>query len=298
VAPPASHTSVTTALTIASSSNNLLYLGSASPVPGRWEWPDVEPQLPCAATWRWPRGAVFPAQRRQRVGVVVHLGFSLIDGLGQAFLFSVPGFKNVTIGASNINSLAANYTACQAPISFTNGLRAPTQPSSSNGPVRFSYSYSISDGATYRMVGNLTFTTVSAFANSHDLLANPYQIVTKDTGTRTYTYLPTSTQLTSTVHGLNQLASVLAKQRFYPYTLLSAPGVYTINSVPFFDADGLEFAVTPSIPVNGNAPGVGSQYTATTLSVTTAPSMVAVLTDGVYTNAPLLASQVQSYTLM
>jgi hypothetical protein len=127
-------------------------------------------------------------------GAVVEVGSSLVDGLGHAFLSSVPGFKNVTIGASNINSIAANYAACQAPISFTNGLRAPTQPSSSNGAVRFSYSYSISDGATYRVVGNLTITTASAFANSHDLLGNPYQIVTNVTGICICTYWPTSTQ--------------------------------------------------------------------------------------------------------
>ena len=72
-----------------------------------------------------------------------------IDSLGSAFLSSVPGFLNVTIGASNINSLAAKYSTCQAPITFTNGLRrAHTAQQRSTAPCASAYTYTgQSDGA-------------------------------------------------------------------------------------------------------------------------------------------------------
>ena len=117
-----------------------------------------------------------------------------VDRLGTAFVSSVPGFTNVPIGASNLNSLAANYDQCQAPITFTNGLRPPTQPSASNGALRIQYSYSISDGVNYTVQGNLTISTASAFATLKDQLGNPYQQVVNVTGIRTYTYLATGQQ--------------------------------------------------------------------------------------------------------
>ena len=287
--------SFSTSLTLAiSSSADLLYLATAFPIDRNGvTWNLSSPvQLPGAG----------PAVLSSLInvvnvsGAIVEAGSSVVDGLGQALLSSVPGFVNVTIGAANINSLAVNYASCQAPITFSNGLRQPTQPSASNGGLRNSYSYFISDGATYAVQGNLTITSTSAFATSQDMLGNPYQVVVNVTGTRIYTYLPTHAQLTSTVHGLGQTVSF---QRFYPYAYLSsAPGVYTVNTAPFFDADGLEFAVTPSIPANGSPPFSGTQYTTTTLSVATTPSMVAVLTEGVYTNAPLQSLQTQSYTLL
>ena len=295
--------SFTTTLSLASSgsvslnNNHLLYLGSALPVDGNGlTWNLSFPvQLPGAG----PAVLYSLINVVNASGAVVEAGASVVDGLGQAFLSSVPGFVNVTIGASNVNSLAANYVSCQAPITFTNGLRQPTQPSASNGALRISYSYFISDGATYSVQGNLTITTASAFATTKDMLGNPYQTVVNVTGSRTYTYLPTQTRLTSIIHGLSQSVSVLATQRFYPYPLLSsAPGVYTMNTAPFFDADGLEFAVAPSIPANGSPSGTGTQYTASTLSIITTPNMVAVLTEGVYNNAPLLNLQTQSYTLL
>ena len=123
-------------------------------------------------------------------GIVVEGAESRVDGVGSAFLSTVPSFMNVTIGASNLNALAPSYATCSAPITFTNGLRPPTQPSVSNGGTRISYSYFISDGVTYSVQGNLTLTTSSAFGNNADLLGNPYQIVTNVAGSRLYTHIP------------------------------------------------------------------------------------------------------------
>ena len=220
-----------------------------------------------------------------------------IDGLGSAFLSNVPGFTNVTIGASNINALAPVYGTCQAPITFTNGLRAPTQPSVSNGALHFLYSYFISDGVTYSVQANLSVNTASQFANNKDQLANPYQVITGVTGTRLYTYIPSGQTVFSTITGLSTAANSLADQRFYPYSLLgAAPGVYTSNTAPLFDAEGMSFSVTPSIPVNGVAPNLGTQLTATTLFMSAVQSS-AVLNEAAYINLPLVNLQQQTYTL-
>ena len=181
-------------------------------------------------------------------------------------------------------------------LSVTNGLRAPTQPSASNGGVTIFYSYFISDGATYTVVGNLTLTTSSAFATNKDSLGNPYQTIVSVTGTRTYTYLPNNTVLTSTVSGVSTAAYPSADARFYPYALLSSsPGVYTLNTAPLWDYEGLEFAVSPSIPQLGRYPGSGTQYNATSLYYN-APETTAVLVDGYYVTLPLVALQQQTYS--
>ena len=220
-----------------------------------------------------------------------------MDGLGEAFLSNIPGFLNVTIGASNINALAADYAACQAPLTFTNGLRAPTEPSASNGAVQFNYSYTVSDGATYLVQGNLTITTTSAFATQKDQLGSPYQTVINVTGTRLYTYLPTGAVLLSSVNGISTAANANADQRWYPYALLSsAPGVYSMTTAPFLDFDGLEFNVSPSIPVNGSPPGVAPLYTATSVYFST-PEPTAVLTENYYYHLPIIRLQQQIYTL-
>ena len=86
-------------------------------------------------------------------GVVAEVGASQVDGGSQAFLSDIPGFVNVTLSAGDLNALAPNYDACQAPITFTNGLRAPIQPSDSNGAVQFPYSYFISDGQHVQRAG-------------------------------------------------------------------------------------------------------------------------------------------------
>ena len=223
-----------------------------------------------------------------------------IDTLGSAWLSTIPGFTNVTIGASNINALAPNYATCQAPISFTNGLRAPTQPSAANGAVRFLFTYTISDGATYQVQGNLTMTATSAFATTRDSLGNPYQTIVNITGTRTYTYYATGETITSQVTGITNVTYAAANQRFYPYALLSAaPGVYNINSAPFFDYDGVEFSIVPS------APKLGANMTSTPLEsganvYYSATATQSYLTEGnvMSGHTPLATLQQQSYILL
>ena len=181
-------------------------------------------------------------------------------------------------------------------LSVTNGLRVPTQPSASNGARVVLYSYYISDGSTYSVQANLTLTMNSAFATSQDVLGNPYQNVTAVTGSRLYTYLPTMATVLSSITGLSTASYQYADQRFYPYSLLaSAPGTYTINTVPFVDYDGIEFSIFPSSPVNGAAPGTAPQYNATSIYVTSS-STTAVLTEGYYVTAPLASLQQQTYT--
>ena len=184
------------------------------------------------------------------------------DPAGQVWQATIPGYtNNLGIGASNVNALAVNATACQAPITFINGLRPPTQPSTSNGATRFYYNYQVSDGATYSVQTNLTI-GASSFAATADALGNPYQSITTITGTRTYTYLPTgqvqvynvtskSIAAVATGDGVDTTPS----QRFYPYSLLAAtPGVYTQNTAPFIDNAGIEFMISPGAPPNGLPP--------------------------------------------
>ena len=286
IAPPAS---------APAANNNLLYLNSQSPVDGAGvsvalgaptQLPGNGPeQLASLINWYNQSGS----------GIVLE-GTSLrVDGLGSSFLSSVPGFFNVTIGPANVNALSMDYDNCRAPISFTNGLRIPTQPSASNGRQVFNYSYSVSDGATYVVAGNLTFFCTSGFAATSDQLGNPYQVVVNVTGTRLYTHIPSGGQVFSTVSGLSETAFAFASQRFYPYALLSAsPGVYTMTTAPFLDHEGVEFNIYPSAPVNGLAPGVGTQYNATNVYFTT-PEPTAVLTEGFYVNQPIPELQVQRY---
>jgi hypothetical protein len=268
---------------------NLLYLNSASPLDANGLTFNLATavQLPgVGPSTLWSTLNVHSA-----FGVVVEGASSKVDGAGIAFSSSVSGFTNLTIGASNVNALAVNYAACQAPITFTNGLRQPTQPSSFNGAVRFAFSYFLSDGATYSVTVNLSISAVSAFATTHDLLGNPYQVVTGITGTRTYSYLPTGAQVVSQVTWVSS-----ASAHFYPYALLSsAPGVYTMANAAYLDAEGLTFSITPQAPSNGAAPGVGSQCSSVTVHVVTTNQTVTQLNEGAYTSAPLLAVQQQLY---
>ena len=166
----------------------------------------------------------------------------------------------------------------------------------SNGGTRLSYSYFISDGATYSVSTNLTITTLSAFATTVDTLGNPYQTVTGVTGTRRYTFLPTGATVVSTVSGLSTLPSSAPDQRFYPYSLLaSGPGVYTTFTAPLLDSNGIGFTVSPVIPVNGVAPGTGTQYNSTSIYFLSTLTTV-VLIDGVYISPPLVSNQQQYYS--
>ena len=286
IAPPAS---------APANNSNLLYLASQSPVDAAGL--SLALNTPIQLAGNGPAQLFSLINWFNQSGIVIEGNSFRVDGLGSAFLSTVPGFLNVTVGAGNVNALAPNYGTCQAPISFTNGLRPPTQPSVSNGAMVFTYSYSVSDGVTYVVSGNLTITCTSQFASLTDQLGNPYQIVTNVQGTRLYTYLPNGAQILSTVSGLSEAAYALASQRFYPYALLSAsPGVYTMSTAPFLDHQGVEFNIVPSAPVNGLAPGVGVQYNATTVYFTT-PEPSAVLTEGYFINQPLINLQYQLYTL-
>ena len=112
--------SVPTPFTLAklgsSGSNNLLYLNSALPF-------DTN-----GLTWNFTANPIQtpghgPLALSTTLGIyntsnaILEARSARIDPLGSAFLSSVPGFNNITIGASNINSLAAQYSTCTAPIS-------------------------------------------------------------------------------------------------------------------------------------------------------------------------------------
>ena len=276
--------------------NNLLYLGSSYPVDSRGLTLSLNSavQLPGAG----PQSLSSLINVFNSSGVVFEYGVARIDGLGSAWLSTVPGFVNVTIGPANLNALAPNYATCQAPLTFTNGLRVPIEGNVGSSAVRFTYSYYISDGATYSVQGNLTFTATSQFPSTADLLGNNYQTIANITGTRTYTHFPSNQRLISQVTGLSSVIFPYADQRWYPYALLvSAPGVYTTDTAPFLDQDGVEFAISPPAPVTGAAPGTGVQYSAISL-YNTAPEPNAVLVDGTYTNQPLIGLQHQTYTLL
>ena len=112
-------TAISTPLTVAAAgvdyADNYLYIGSTAPV-------DTS-----GLTWNLASSLQLPGHGPTVLynqinvyntsNVVYEQHASRIDSLGQAFLSTVPGFVNVTIGASNINSLAPNYAACTAPIS-------------------------------------------------------------------------------------------------------------------------------------------------------------------------------------
>ena len=233
-------------------------------------------------------------------GAGVSDGSAILDGLSQAYLSSLPGFSNTSIGASSINSLAPNYQLCSAPIGFTNGLRSPTQPSVANGGLHVYYSYSISDGVTYSVQTNLSITTNSPFATTQDMLGNPYQTVVSITGSRTYTLLPYGITLMSAIVGIaNSSASATphADQRFSPYAFLaSAPGVYQINNAPFLDSAGLSFLVSPAVPPNGQLGGAMSGVVSVFLSLNSSSSTATLTESPTSTNPPLMSLQRQAYS--
>ena len=195
-----------------------------------------------------------------------------------------------------------------APITFTNGLRVPTQPSASSSALTFSYNYSITDASTYQVYTSLHITASTAFATREDQLHNVYQTCVNITGTRAYTYLPSlpnATTLTTQVVGL---AVTSHPQRFYPYTLLSSsPGVYSANTAPFLDAAGLSFSLASAVPYPGAPPAPADTNAPTTTVITVAVALPtsATATEVVLTeaptattaHAPVKALQTQSYAL-
>jgi hypothetical protein len=133
--------------------------------------------------------------------------------------------------------------------------------------------------------------------------------VTNVVGQRIYTYIPTNQQVISTVTGATAAATPAAvlgsslpaasyvNQRFYPYSLLaSAPGVYTANTAPYIDYDGIGFTLSNTVPAPGMAPGTGTQYNSTWIYLSTTLT-TAVLADGPYVNPPNINYQQQVYIL-
>ena len=292
--------SFTTPFVIASAgadnANNLLYIGSSFPFDSRGLTLNLSSptQLPGAG----PQTLSTLINVYNNSGVIFEYGIARVDGLGSAWLSTVPGFVNSTIGPANLNALGPDYGQCSAPISFTNGLRPPIEPNANNGGMRFTYTYFVSDGLTYSVSGSLLFTATSGFATTIDQLGNNYQIVANITGTRTYNYFPTNQQVVSQVMGVSSASFRYADQRFYPYALLVAsPGVYTVDAAPFLDQDGVEFAISPPAPATGAAPGTGVQYSAISL-YNSAPEPNAVLIDGTYTSLPVFALQHQTYAFL
>ena len=210
-------------------------------------------------------------QLQSRYGVLLELGFGVgpntgiytsvvIDPNAQAYLSSIPGFANTTIAASNVNALAVRYSECQAPITFTNGLRAPLQPSASNSALLYNYGYTITDGETYSVTTNFTLTMSSEFAVSQDSLGNPYQTVIGIVGVRNYTNVTSGVVTTQNVTGLapdsfpttgHDGFPLTPDNTFYPYALVgSAPGMYSIHTAPFLDGAGIAYMTSSTSAVH------------------------------------------------
>ena len=242
-----------------------------------------------------PLNAVTYLTVANSTGGIVEFGSQRIDRLGTGVVSGVPGFINQTIGASNVNSLAPVYSTCAAPISFTNGLRTPTQPSVSNGGMTIQYNYLITDGVTYTVQTNLTMTAVSGFASTKDVLGNPYQTIVAVSGSRLYSYI-TGTSVLSNITGLSTVNG--ADNRFYPYSFLaSSPGVYTINTAPFLDVSGIGFTISPPAPQNGLPPGALPTFSALSVYFS-APLVTSYLIESNFFTAPNPSLQQQQYSFM
>ena len=233
-------------------------------------------------------------------GILLEQGSGRVDKAGQAYLSNIPGFRNVTIGASNLNALAPNYVTCAAPVTFTNGLRPFIEGNANNGAQHFNYSYVISDGATYTVRTTLSISSSTAFATLTDTLGNNYQPVIGVFGTRVYTHTASGQTLTSTITGLTSATSRPVSQHWYPYSLLVAsPGVYSLNTVPFLDADGIGFTVSPAVPANGQPLTSTLSSTVSVFVTSSTPTSTAAVTE--YTaaagNPPSIDQQQQTYVL-
>ena len=129
-------TPVTVAPQFSTSGDNLLYnLSSASSLPvdqqGLTLLLPTSIQLPGAG----PSVLYNTISLYNQSAVVVEAGGTRYDRTGEAFLSSIPGFVNSTLGASNINNLAAIYSACQAPISCTTTQHHCTSPTTPSLPT-------------------------------------------------------------------------------------------------------------------------------------------------------------------
>ena len=168
------------------------------------------------------------------------------------------------------------------------------EPRVSNSALQSFYSYAVSDGAVYFVTANLTLTMSSQFAVNQDALGNPYQTVVDVKGVRAYTNLSsgetTIMNVTGITHGIH-----MYNYSFYPYSLLgSSPGVYTMNTAPFWDLNGLLYASSSSTAVQLIVKIVqqGSVVKALLSEV------VYFSSESLYHPAPLLSLQQQTYTLL
>ena len=235
----------------------------------------------------------------------------VVDPLARAYVSSVLGFTNTTITASNINSLAADYAGCRAPITFINGLLSPVEPSIANGALRFNYSYTISDGLTYSVTADLTITTLSPFGTAQDSLGNAYQTVTSVSGVRLFTNLTSGTTTAANVTGLspmlNRFYGPQSNNTFYPYSLLGpSPGVYSVNTAPFWDSEGIIYTISPSATAFAVQLRVYLAFGGTSYPVQAVLSDTPIATTSIGVTGysaipyptPLLSLQRQTYTLL
>lgn len=199
------------------------------------------------------------------LGNIVEQDAFIVDVNGEAFYSTAQTstgliFTNITIDPSlpNGGRGIVDPDACSAAITNTNGLQSA--PASTTVPATYHYNYFITDGATYSVVANLSFTMDSSTA-SVDLLGDYYQTITAIGGSRTYNYFPTSYTTTATVTGISSTPS-FPDQRFYPFAQTMVPPsnfqAYTMNNAPFIDYDGFAFALSATQYRDGA--GSGTKY--------------------------------------
>ena len=189
------------------------------------------------------------------------------------FLSSVPGFLNVSIGASNLNALAPVYSQCAAAITFTNGLRPFIEAGPSNSQPQFRYSYTISDGLTYTISAALLFTAASQFALSDGSIGSPYQVISTVTGVRNYTWTQTGQTPLIPCHRPEHAVwhARPALVRFLAAGLVARSLLHQHCALPV-GPRGWSSTSARLLPLRGMAPGSGTQYSAPTcLSVTMRP---------------------------
>ena len=128
-------------------------------------------------------------------------------------------------------------------------------------------------------------------------LGNPYQTVTDITGTPVLTpTFPQVRRLSPVSSGSVSPTYPLASQRFYPYAFLASPYLtYTASTAPFLDDEGLEFSVSPSVPINGDASGTPILSAVNVYVNSSATGFV--LAERGTVALPLLSLQQQYYTL-
>ena len=278
-----------TLLPPSSTNDNLLLLSSSTPLTSSGLLLNLSSPVELPGTSPTTLHSLIPVFASP-AGFIVEGGGAGVDATGSAYLSPLPSFTNVTISASNRNSLAVLYPTCQAPIGFLNGQVQPTQPNMQNGAKAFQWSAFMSDGSTFSVALSLNVTATSPFGSTQDMLGNPYQTLVNISGTRVYTHLTTGNTLTSVVSTSGNFTG-----RFYPYTFIAvSPGVYTADTVPHLDGDGWELMLQPPVPLNGLAPKDGTQFDRQTVKVLMGVKE-GVLYETHSQTVPVLSLQQQTY---